>query len=80
MALAERIHPRAVLSHYPINIKNMHSDEYLDRIGHVNRYRQVDSDALKSHGSLVKLPQTPVTSLGISAAMLFMRCHFGLMP
>ena len=73
MALAERIHPRAVLSHYPINIKNMHSDEYLDRIGHVNRYRQVDSDALKSHGSLVKLPQTPVTSLGISAAMLFMR-------
>ena len=73
MALAERIHPRAVLSYYPINIKNMHSDEYLVRIGHVNRYRQVDSDALKSHGSLVKLPQTPVASLGICAAMLFMR-------
>ena len=73
LALAERIHPRAVLSHYPINIKNMHSDEYLDRIGHVNRYRQVDRDALKSHGSLVKLPQTPLPSLGISAAMLFMR-------
>jgi FkbM family methyltransferase len=73
LVLAERIHPRAVLSHYPINIKNMHSDEYLDRIGHVNRYRQVDRDALKSHGSLVKLPQTPLPSLGISAAMLFMR-------
>ena len=64
MALAERIHPRAVLSYYPISIKNMHSDEYLDRIGHVNRYRQVDSDALKSHGSLVKLPQTPVRVAG----------------
>jgi FkbM family methyltransferase len=73
LALAERSHPRAVLSHYPINIKNMHSDEYLDRIGHVNRYRQVDRDDLKSHGSLVKLPQTPLPSLGISAAMLFMR-------
>lgn len=64
---------RVVISHYPININNMTSDEHLRVIGHVNRYRQVDAEGIKSHGSLVSLPKKPIASFGISAAMLFMR-------
>ena len=67
------LNERAVISHYPINIKNMTSEQHAPLIGHVNRYRQVDADAIKSHGSLVKLPEVPIVSFGISAAMLFMR-------
>ena len=87
---AELINPSCVLTHYPVNIKNMDNPEFLDRIGHVNRYRHVGEDAIKSHGSLVSLPSEPLPSLGVSAAMLFMRSglrrafpydpelHFGL--
>ena len=64
---------RVVISHYPININNMASDEHFRVIGHVNRYRQVDAESIKSHGSLVSLPERPIASFGISAAMLFMR-------
>jgi len=67
------LNERAVISHYPINIKNMTSEQHAPLIGHVNRYRQVDADAIKSHGSLVTLPEVPIASFGISAAMLFMR-------
>ena len=67
------LNERAVISHYPINIKNMTSEQHAPLIGHVNRYRQVDADAIKSHGSLVTLPEVPIVSFGISAAMLFMR-------
>ena len=72
-AKALELNDNAVLSHYPMNIKNMTSSDHLDRIGHVNRYRYIEADAIKSHGSLIKLPGVPATSLGISAAMLFMR-------
>ena len=72
-AKAVEINENAVLSHYPINIKNMASSDHLDRIGHVNRYRYIGADSIKSHGSLVKLPEELAPSLGISAAMLFMR-------
>lgn len=72
LATASRLNSKAVLSHYPLNIINMDSPEHLDRIGHVNRYRHIDVDSIKSHGALVKLPEKPVTSFGISAAMLFM--------
>ena len=65
----------AVLSHYPMNIKNMASSDHQDRIGHVNRYRYIEADSIKSHGSFIKLPEVPTTSLGISAAMLFMRAE-----
>lgn len=87
---AEAINPLSVLTHYPINIRDYASADCLDRIGHVNRYRYIGEDAIKSHGSLVKLPAYPLPSLGISAAMLFMRSklrqsfpydpylHFGL--
>ena len=51
----------------------MTSEQHAPVIGHVNRYRQVDADAIKSHGSLVTLPEVPIVSFGISAAMLFMR-------
>ncbi|MEC8746330.1 MAG: GlcNAc-transferase family protein, partial [Pseudomonadota bacterium] len=74
-AKASEFNEDAVLSHYPINIKNMASSDHLDRIGHVNRYRYIEADAIKSHGSLIKLPEVPATSLGISAAMLFMRAE-----
>ena len=63
---------KSILSHYPINIKNMNSDKHLEKIGHVNRYRHIGIDALKSHGSLITLPARPIESLGIHAAMLFM--------
>lgn len=88
--LSQSLSPKCVLSHYPININNMNKDDYLGSIGQVNRYRHVDTDALKSHGSLVKLPTEPLPSIGISAAMLFMEgstkksipfdpyLHFGL--
>ena len=87
---ASRLSSKAVISHYPINIRNMDNPEYLRTIGQVNRYRHVDTDALKSHGSLIKLPDQPLPSIGISAAMLFMESrvkkqiafdpylHFGL--
>ena len=88
--LSQSLSPKCVLSHYPININNMNKDDYLGSIGQVNRYRHVDTDALKSHGSLVKMPTKPLPSIGISAAMLFMEgaakklipfdpyLHFGL--
>ena len=72
LAKASCLNGKAVLSHYPVNIINMESPEHLDRIGHVNRYRHIDVDSIKSHGALVTLPETPIASLGISAAMLFM--------
>lgn len=87
---ATGISRKAVISHYPINIRNMDNPEYLGSIGQVNRYRHVGTDALKSHGSLIKLPGEPLPSIGISAAMLFMEgstkkqiaydpyLHFGL--
>ena len=74
-AKASELNGNAVLSHYPMNIKNMASSDHLDRIGQVNRYRYIEADAIKSHGSLIKLPGVPATSLGISAAMLFMRAE-----
>ena len=74
-AKASELNGNAVLSHYPMNIKNMASSDHLDRIGQVNRYRYIEADAIKSHGSLIKLPGVPATSLGVSAAMLFMRAE-----
>ncbi len=88
--MSKQLTETCVISHYPINIRNMENADYLGSIGQVNRYRHVDTDALKSHGSLVKIPKEPLQSIGISAAMLFMECstkklipydpylHFGL--
>ena len=87
---ARLLSEQAVLSHYPVNIKNMKSTEHLRTIGQVNRFRHVGPDAIKSHGSLISLPDQPLLSIGISAAMLFMQAdtrraipydpdlHFGL--
>ena len=86
----QRISSRAVISHYPIAISNMANSEKLGKIGHVNRFRQIDAQSIKSHGALVALPQSPEKALGISAALLFMESsakkripydpdlHFGL--
>ena len=41
------INSRAVISHYPISIRNMDNPDYLGSIGHVNRYRQVDNRCLE---------------------------------
>ena len=35
---ASELNDKAVLSHYPMNLKNMTSSDHLDRIGHVTRY------------------------------------------
>jgi len=66
---------RPVISHYPINIQNMNDEEKLGLIGKLNRFRQVNADEIKMHGSLVPMPQAPEESYGISAAMLFMDCR-----
>ena len=70
---AEDINQNCVISNYPISIDNLQKNRWLDRIGHVNRYRHIDADGIKSHGSLIKLPSKPQLSLSISAALLFMR-------
>lgn len=81
---------KPVLSHYPINIQNMNDEKRLGLIGKVNRFRHVGTDDIKMHGSLVRIPEIPAASYGITAAMLFMDCrqrlsvpldpnlHFGL--
>ncbi len=68
----KRLSSRAVISHYPINIENMSKPEQLKGIGKVNRFRQLDADSIKSHGTQVALPESPERCIGISAAMLFM--------
>ena len=86
----QQLSNQVAISHYPVNISNMDKPESLATIGQVNRFRQIDEAAIKSHGALVRLPKTPLSSLGISAAMLFItgetkkkipfdpNLHFGL--
>ena len=68
----QQLSSRAVISHYPINIDNMNNREKLKGIGKVNRFRQLDAESIKSHGTQVALPKSPERAIGISAAMLFM--------
>lgn len=86
----QQLSQQVAISHYPVNISNMDKPESLATIGQVNRFRQIDENAIKSHGGLVLLPETPLISIGISAAMLFItgetkkkisfdpNLHFGL--
>lgn len=69
----EKVNPKAVISHYPINIKDMNDPIKKQHIGHIKTFRYVNTDSIKSHGSLQKLPSEPVKSWGIMAAMMFMR-------
>lgn len=68
----EEITPKAVISHYPLNIKRMEQEKD-KHIGHIATYREINRKAIKSHGSLHKIPDTPLKSFGIMAAMVFTR-------
>ncbi len=68
----QRLSSRAVISHYPLNIEKMNNPEDLKKIGKVNRFRQLNTLSIKSHGTQAELPESPEKALGISAAMLFM--------
>jgi len=63
---------KVVLSHYPISITNMKAPEQLGQIGAINRFRHIGADAIKMHGTMIKIPERPQPAFGISAAMLFM--------
>ena len=65
--------PKAVISHYPLNIKNMFDNNSLQKIGHIATFRYIETDSIKSHGGIRNLPDEPVESWGIMAAMIFMR-------
>ena len=68
----EDISPKAVISHYPLNINRMY-EERSKHIGHIVTYREISVNSIKSHGSLYKLPDEPLPSFGIMAAMIFTR-------
>jgi hypothetical protein len=67
------LNQKALLSYYPINTTNKFDKRISKRIGHINRFRYLGSDSIKSHGSLIDLPKLPIKSIGICGAMLFMR-------
>lgn len=69
----EKLHNKCVISHYPLNISRMHLPEWQKKIGMIKTFRYINTDSIKSHGSLQKLPSEPVQSYGIMAAMKFMR-------
>ena len=70
----EAIDKNPIISHYPINIKNMENDNYLNKIGHICTFRYIKKNSIKMHGSLYSLPKEPIKSYGIMAAMMFMKC------
>ncbi len=64
------IHPKVIISHYPININNMNKD--LSNIGHISTVRCIDVNyGIKTHGRFIKINSNPRESFGISGAMLF---------
>lgn len=69
----EKQHDKCVISHYPLNIKNMNNAANLKKIGMIRTYRYINVDSIKSHGSLENIPIEPTQSFGIMAAMKFMR-------
>ncbi len=71
-ARCQEVSDKVVISHYPIAIPEMTNPERLNLIGRIDRFREVSADDIKMHGTLVRIPNTPQTSFGISAAMLFM--------
>lgn len=69
----EILHDKCVISHYPLNIKNMHDENNKKKIGLIRTFRYIGVDAIKSHGSIDNIPNEPKQSFGIMAAMIFMR-------
>lgn len=68
--ICQKINPKCVISHYPININNINGD--LSTIVHISTVRCLDSKyGIKTHGKNLNLKDSPKKSWGISAAMLF---------
>ena len=64
---------KSVISHYPINIKDMNNLEIQKKIGNITTFRYIGTDAIKSHGGLHTISNEPKQCWGIMAAMVFMR-------
>ncbi|MES3008960.1 MAG: GlcNAc-transferase family protein [Pseudomonadota bacterium] len=71
-ARCRELNDKVIISHYPIAIPEMTNAERVRMIGKINRFREVSADDIKMHGSLVAMPTQPVSSFGLSAALLFM--------
>ena len=66
----KNINPKAVISHYPVNINNM--NQSLSSIINITTVRCINVNmGIKTHGRFVPINKCPVTSWGTSAAMLF---------
>lgn len=64
---------KAVISHYPLNIKVMNNPEMQKKIGNITTFRYIGTDSIKSHGGLHTISNEPKECWGIMAAMVFMR-------
>ncbi len=71
-ARCREVSDKVVISHYPIAIPQMDDPKMLGMIGKINRIREVTSEDIRMHGTLVTMPAQPAISFGLSAAMLFM--------
>ncbi len=71
-ARCQEVSDKVVISHYPIAIPQMDDPKMLGMIGKINRIREVTSEDIRMHGTLVTMPAQPAISFGLSAAMLFM--------
>ena len=69
----EKLHDKCVISHYPLNIKNMNNPTAIKSMGIIKTFRYINVDSIKSHGSIQPTPKMPQQSYGIMAAMKFMR-------
>ncbi|MDO9316974.1 MAG: GlcNAc-transferase family protein [Gammaproteobacteria bacterium] len=71
-AHCREVSDKVIISHYPISITDMTNPERLNMIGRIDRFREVSTDDIKMHGTLVPIQSNPQSGFGISAAMLFM--------
>ena len=69
----EKKSDKSVISHYPLNIKDMNNPEMQKRIGNITTFRYIGTDSIKSHGGLHTISNEPKECWGIMAAMVFMR-------
>ena len=65
-----KVNPKAVISHYPVNINEMYTQN--SQIVNISTVRCIDvNNGIKTHGRHIKVNTCPQKSWGISSAMLF---------
>lgn len=71
--LCKQINNKCVISYYPININNSSKEHMLKQIANISTVRCIDKvQGIKTHGRYIDIKNTPKSSWGISAAMLFL--------